>query len=80
MFQGSLLVIVVTINGSRKNVIVKAAFELQSSRAPKEYILQWFTQENHQRDKTHCLNHKSYLHFTHNVTFALTSKHARESI
>ena len=47
---------------------------------PKEYILQWITQQNHQRDNTHCLNHKSYLHFTHDVTFTLTSKHARESI
>ena len=30
LFQGSLLVIIIMINGSRKNAIVNAAFELRS--------------------------------------------------
>ena len=37
--------------------------------APTEYILQWFTKQNHQHDNTYCLNHKSYLHFTHKRDF-----------
>ena len=87
LFQGSLLVIVMTINGSEKRNCEGgfwasdfACFWKAQWPVPKEYILQWFTQQNHQRDNTHCLNHKSYLHFTYNVTFTLTSKHARESI
>ena len=41
----------------------------RTNRVSREYILQWFTQPNHQRDNTHCLNHKSYLHFTHKRDF-----------
>ena len=77
------------INGSEKSnceggfwASEVACFWKAQWPTPTEYILQWFTQQNHQRDNTHCLNHKSYLHFTlpQNVTFTLTSKHARESI
>ena len=81
-FKGSLLVMVMTIDGSEKSnceggfwASEFACFWKAWWPAPKEYILQWFTQQNHKRDNTHCLNHKSYLHFTLNVTFTLTSKH-----
>ena len=83
VFQGSLLVIVMTINGSEKRnceggfwASECVCFWKAQWPAAKEYILQWFIQQNHQRDNTHSLNHKSYLHLTHKVTFALTSKHA----
>ena len=46
--------------------------KFQGSRDPPLWypdILQWFTQPNQYRDNTHCLNHKSYLHFTHKRDF-----------
>ena len=59
-FQGSLLMIVMMINGSEKRnceggfwASEFACFWKSQSPAPKEYILQWFTQQNHQRDNTH---------------------------
>ena len=76
VFQGSLLVIVMMTNGSEKRNCeggfwaLEVAFFLKAQRpSPTEYILQWFTQQNHQCDNTHCLNHKSYLHFSHKRDF-----------
>ena len=74
--QGLLLVIVMMINGSEKRnceggfwASQFACFWKAQWPAPTENILQWFTQENHQHDNTHCLNYKSYFPFTHKRDF-----------
>ena len=81
--QGSFPVIISTTNGSEKRnresgfwASEFACFWKAQLLVPKEYILQQCTHKNHQRDNTHRLNHKSCLHFRHNMTFTLTSKHA----
>ena len=81
VFQESLLVIVMTINASEKRNCEGGFWAsevacLWKAQRPTwtEYILQTLTQQNYQRDNTHCFHISSTL--ATNVTFTLTSKHS----